>query len=98
MALNEITIAEVLKDAGYRTALFGKWHLGAHRDYGPMKQGFDEFFGLRDGFIDNYNHFHLHREGFHDLFEGTREVWAKGKYFEVHCHFEDKVLGPQAPP
>lgn len=81
MALEEVTLAEALKDAGYRTALFGKWHLGAHRDFGPKKQGFDEFFGIRDGFIDNYNHFFLHGKGFHDLYEGTKEVFADGKYF-----------------
>jgi arylsulfatase A-like enzyme len=61
MALEEVTLAEVLKAAGYRTALFGKWHLGAHRDFGPKKQGFDEFFGIRDGFIDNHNHFRSSR-------------------------------------
>tara|TARA_B100001057_G_scaffold240909_1_gene241251 strand:- start:4441 stop:5817 length:1377 start_codon:yes stop_codon:yes gene_type:complete len=81
MALEEVTMAEVLKRAGYRTALFGKWHLGAHRDYGPKKQGFDEFFGIRDGFIDNYNHYFLHGTGFHDLYEGTKPVKAPGKYF-----------------
>ena len=81
MALSEITIAEVLKGQGYDTALFGKWHLGAHKNHGPMRQGFDQFFGIRDGFIDNYNHFYLHRQGFHDLYEGTKEVFAKGKYF-----------------
>ncbi len=81
MALEEVTLAEVLKESGYRTALFGKWHLGAHRDFGPEKQGFDEFFGIRDGFIDNYNHFFLHGKGFHDLYEGTREVFARGQYF-----------------
>lgn len=57
MALSEVTLAEALRDAGYQTALFGKWHLGAHTDHGPEKQGFGEFFGMRDGFIDNYNHF-----------------------------------------
>ncbi|MHC4249372.1 MAG: sulfatase-like hydrolase/transferase [Planctomycetota bacterium] len=77
----EITIAEVLRDAGYRTALFGKWHLGAHLDHGPTEQGFDEFLGLRDGFIDNYNHHFLHGRGFHDLYEGRKEVFADGKYF-----------------
>ncbi|MDP7017589.1 MAG: sulfatase-like hydrolase/transferase [Pirellulaceae bacterium] len=81
MALEELTLAESLRSAGYRTALFGKWHLGAHRDYGPRKQGFDEFFGIRDGFIDNYNHFFLHRNGFHDLFDGTKRVQADGEYF-----------------
>ncbi|GAG33246.1 unnamed protein product, partial [marine sediment metagenome] len=45
MALEEVTLAEVLQSASYRTALYGKWHLGAHRDYGPKEQGFDEFFG-----------------------------------------------------
>jgi arylsulfatase A-like enzyme len=81
MHLSEVTLAEALKPAGYRTALFGKWHLGSHRDFGPMKQGFDEFFGIRNGFIDNFNHFQLHGEGYHDLYEGTKEVFKRGEYF-----------------
>ena len=81
MALEEVTLAEALKEVGYRTALYGKWHLGAHRDFGPKKQGFDEFFGIRDGFIDNYNHYFLHGSGFHDLYEGIKPVKATGKYF-----------------
>ena len=81
MALEEVTLAEALKPAGYRTALFGKWHLGAHRNFGPKKQGFDEFFGIRDGFIDNYNHYFLHGSGFHDLYDGIKPVKAPGKYF-----------------
>ncbi|NBT29894.1 MAG: sulfatase [Gammaproteobacteria bacterium] len=81
MALEEVTIAEALKTAGYRTALFGKWHVGSHRDFGPVKQGFDEFFGIRNGFIDNYNHHFLHGKGYHDLYEGTEEVFKEGEYF-----------------
>lgn len=81
MSLDEQTLAEVLRDAGYRTALFGKWHLGAHPDFGPKKQGFDEFFGIRSGFIDNYRHYFLHQKGFHDLYEGTDEINAEGQYF-----------------
>jgi arylsulfatase A-like enzyme len=42
----EVTVAEVLKDAGYRTGLVGKWHLGHHSQFMPWNQGFDEFFGL----------------------------------------------------
>ena len=42
----EITIAEVLKSAGYATAMFGKWHLGDQPEFLPTRQGFDEFFGL----------------------------------------------------
>ncbi|MHC4506815.1 MAG: sulfatase-like hydrolase/transferase, partial [Planctomycetota bacterium] len=81
MLREEVTIAEALRAAGYRTGLFGKWHLGAHFDHGPTEQGFDEFVGIRDGFIDNYNHYFLHGKGFHDLYEGREEIFAKGKYF-----------------
>lgn len=42
----EVTIAEVLKTAGYKTGMFGKWHLGDQPEFLPTKQGFDEFFGL----------------------------------------------------
>lgn len=44
--LNETTMAEMLKAKGYATACFGKWHLGDHPDYMPMRQGFDEYFGI----------------------------------------------------
>lgn len=44
---SEITLAEALKDQGYRTAAFGKWHLGhAEAKYRPLANGFDEYFGL----------------------------------------------------
>ncbi|MEM9281289.1 MAG: sulfatase [Verrucomicrobiota bacterium] len=42
----EITIAEMLKEQGYATAVIGKWHLGHQAQYMPMNQGFDSFFGL----------------------------------------------------
>lgn len=42
----EITIAEVLKSAGYRTGMFGKWHLGDQPEFLPTQQGFDEYFGI----------------------------------------------------
>ncbi|PWJ56695.1 arylsulfatase [Dyadobacter jejuensis] len=42
----EKTMAEVLKEKGYATAIFGKWHLGDHADFSPLKHGFDEFVGL----------------------------------------------------
>jgi arylsulfatase A len=82
LALSEYTMAEMLKEEGYQTGIFGKWHLGAHINHGPTKQGFDYFWGHRGGFIDNYNHYFLHGEGFHDLYEGTREVMDHaGQYF-----------------
>ncbi|MEL6976119.1 MAG: sulfatase, partial [Bacteroidota bacterium] len=44
--LEELTMAEMLKNEGYATAIFGKWHLGDHSDFMPNKQGFDEFYGI----------------------------------------------------
>ena len=50
----EVTIAELLRDAGYATALFGKWHNGAHWPEDPHGQGFDEFAGFCAGHWNNY--------------------------------------------
>ena len=43
---NETTIAEMLKEKGYTTAIFGKWHLGHHEKFLPLQNGFDEYVGL----------------------------------------------------
>jgi arylsulfatase A len=46
LAPDEITIAEALKPLGYRTGLFGKWHLGSRVEWGPLQSGFDRVFGV----------------------------------------------------
>lgn len=45
MHSDETLLPEMLKKRGYRTALFGKWHLGDHESFSPLRHGFDEFFG-----------------------------------------------------
>jgi arylsulfatase A-like enzyme len=49
MPTNQVTIANRLRKAGYRTALIGKWHLGASEGMRPLERGFDEFFGFLGG-------------------------------------------------
>ena len=49
LPLSERTLADVLRGAGYRTALVGKWHLGHGERYQPQSRGFDEFFGFLGG-------------------------------------------------
>ena len=43
---DELTLPELLKDHGYKTACIGKWHLGFHEPFLPRNQGFDHYFGL----------------------------------------------------
>ena len=50
------TLPSLLKSAGYRTALVGKWHLGALPDYGPLRSGYEHFWGFRAGGIDYFTH------------------------------------------
>lgn len=44
-----VTIAEVLRAAGYRTLMSGKWHIGEHRPHWPADRGFERYFGLISG-------------------------------------------------
>ena len=46
MPADELTMAEALKSVGYRTACFGKWHLGSVPGFMPTENGFDEYFGI----------------------------------------------------
>ena len=54
MRSEETTVAELFKENGYATALFGKWHNGEHFPNNPNGQGFDEFIGFCAGHIGNY--------------------------------------------
>jgi arylsulfatase A-like enzyme len=49
LPLTEVTIANVLKSAGYATGIVGKWHLGNAPHFHPLKRGFDEYFGFLGG-------------------------------------------------
>ena len=78
----QVTIAEMLKAAGYRTAIFGKWHLGEQLEMSPLAQGFDEFLGHKVGCIDNYSHFfYWSGPNRHDMWRDDKEHWEDGKYF-----------------
>lgn len=49
LPLDQKTIADYLKNLGYKNAVFGKWHLGNADRFHPLKRGFDEFYGFRGG-------------------------------------------------
>ncbi|MBI1357822.1 MAG: sulfatase-like hydrolase/transferase [Acidobacteria bacterium] len=55
LPLNEITLANLLGDAGYTTGLVGKWHLGAHPIYHPFRRGFQHMYGFVGGGHDYFD-------------------------------------------
>ena len=65
-----------LKDAGYQTALFGKWHLGSSSDSTPNAHGFDHFFGHHEWTVSYYNH--KTSKGEPGLYENDRVVEREG--------------------
>jgi arylsulfatase A-like enzyme len=65
------TLPSLLRDAGYRTALVGKWHLGDLPDYCPLKSGFDSFWGIRGGGVDYFTH---ELNGTGDLWDGESNI------------------------
>ena len=70
------TIASLLKQNGYDTALLGKWHLGFRPEWGPNAHGFDEFFGILAGAGDYF----LHKNGLGqpDLYDNLTPVNRNG--------------------
>jgi arylsulfatase A-like enzyme len=76
LPLEETTIAEALKEQGYATAMFGKWHHGrprpGHKDYiHPLDRGFGEFFGFTDA-VHAWQHFPK------ELFDGREKKLVTG--------------------
>jgi arylsulfatase A-like enzyme len=70
------SLPQLLRTAGYTTALLGKWHLGYLPEFSPLKHGFDSFFGFKSGYIDYYQH--TDSTGKPDLFENDTPTPASG--------------------
>jgi arylsulfatase A-like enzyme len=66
------TIARLLKDAGYKTGIFGKWHLGRETQFNPLRHGFDEYFGLTGGNVDMYSKEDRFKN--YDLYDGLEKA------------------------
>jgi arylsulfatase A-like enzyme len=75
------TVASRLKDVGYETALIGKWHLGFLPEHGPLRHGFDEFYGILSGGVDYFTH--REPSGKLDLHEGNVAVDQAGYMTDV---------------
>jgi arylsulfatase A-like enzyme len=81
----ETTLPGLLRGLGYKTAAFGKWHLGSAEASRPRSQGFDEFFGWYSGWLDAYSHRYYQLGSapgkiFHDLWRNETEVFEEPTY------------------
>ena len=70
------SLPQLLKNAGYATALVGKWHLGYKPENSPKAHGFDMFWGFKSGYIDYYQH--TDGAGQPDLFDNDTPIRADG--------------------
>ena len=78
---SEWTFAEAMKQAGYKTGIFGKWHLGYKKEFNPTLHGFDEFKGFVSGNIDAHSHYD--RMETFDWWEGTELKDQEGYHTDV---------------
>lgn len=79
------TFPSLLRQAGYRTALVGKWHLGRLADYGPLQSGYEHFWGYRAGGVDYFTHAGM----------GGADLWDQDVPIEQDGYLTD-LLGERA--
>ena len=89
MGVGEKTIGDLVKQAGYRTGLFGKWHLGETNDFHPNNRGFDTFYGFLEGSRSYYY------GADYDVFDDPHAVELNGKKVEFDGYLTD-VLAEKA--
>jgi arylsulfatase A-like enzyme len=82
LTANGLTLPQLMKDAGYATALVGKWHLGYRPEQSPNAHGFDYFFGLKSGYHD----FYTHNSG-----DGQPDLWENDKAVTVDGYMTDLI-------
>jgi arylsulfatase A-like enzyme len=94
VATNEWLLPQALKDAGYHTAIIGKWHLG-HADpkYWPKQRGFDHQYGPLIGELDYFTH---EQHGVVDWFRNNKRVKEKGYTTTLLGNDAVKYIGEQS--
>jgi arylsulfatase A-like enzyme len=81
---SEITIPELLKPLGYRTAMYGKSHLGDDRKFYPLRHGFDEYYGALGNFPVR---------GTHPVLEGDEVVEPAARFQDIHIKLTERTVG-----
>ena len=90
------TLPSLLRDAGYTTALAGKWHLGYPPHFGPCLSGYQHHFGPLGGGVDYFTH--RDRAGVHDLFENGSDSPRSGYITDLISDYAVEFIGKQKGP
>src|SRR6266481_3523249 len=72
------TLPSLLKKAGYSSTLVGKWHLGVLPKFGPLKSGYDHFYGFRGGAVDYFSHASPENKDKEDLWDDDASIHQVG--------------------
>ncbi|MFQ6035266.1 MAG: sulfatase-like hydrolase/transferase [Sedimentisphaerales bacterium] len=80
---DQISIARILKDAGYATAIFGKWHLGYESKFSPNNHGFDHAFYAIGGGMDYFHHVEPPPSNMHALYQNGKPIKRKGYFTDL---------------
>ena len=83
-----VTLAEMLRRAGYETCISGKWHLGMRPEEGPNHFGFDHSYGYTGPWLDSYSHL---TTNFHGDKSGVRQWHRNGELIDETGHITDLI-------
>jgi len=89
LPVGEKTMGEYLQSVGYKTAFYGKWHLGGADRFHPTKRGFDEFYGFRGGARDYFPYAQTPKQVQNKLEQGFG-------HFQEHKGYLTDVLAAEA--
>ena len=86
----ETSIARILKNAGYATAICGKWHLGYEEKFSPNEHGFDHAFYALGGAMDYFHHVEPPPSNMHALYLNARPIKRRGYFTDL---LTDEAIG-----
>ena len=89
-----VLLPQVLKPAGYHTAIIGKWHLGLEEENQPTRRGFDFFHGFLGDMMDDY--YKHRRHGNHYMRKNEEPVTPKGHATDIFTQWAVDYIGEQA--